>query len=314
MWLALAATAQAHEVKSALLDIREMQPASYVVVWRVPVIEGEALGVRPVLPEDCEVNSRTRSDEGLSITETVDAICDSTLADRFVAFRGLERSDTDVLVSYRPLDGAGQTLRATPDQPSLSLPAEPSALRTAWTYAKLGFIHIFEGPDHLAFVLGLLLLIRGKLRLVKAITAFTVAHSITLAAAVLGFAGLPGGPVEAVIALSIVFLALEVVRNDPDSLSRRAPWVAAFAFGLLHGFGFAGALGDIGLPEGEVPLALLSFNLGIEAGQLTFVAIVGTLVLWPLSRLDWRHIADRVAAYGLGGIATAWTLTRLAGM
>ena len=314
VWLATAASA--HEVKPALLELRETSNtedmATYQAILRIPRLRGKTLSLAPRLPADCESRILSQTPGIDFVTTLAEVTCAEPLAGRTLTIEGLPSTQTDTLV--RLVSGRGQqTLRATPDAPTLALPEAPTRLGTLGSYFRLGLIHIFEGPDHLAFVLGLLLLVSGVRRLVEAVTAFTVAHSITLALSALGFAGLPSAPVEAVIALSIVFLAYEVVRGDPDSLTRAKPWLAAFAFGLLHGFGFAGALSDIGLPQGDVPLALLGFNLGIEAGQLLFVAAAG-LGLLLLSKVEWRRPSELVAAYGLGGLATAWTLARLASL
>ena len=308
--LCAASSAGAHEVRPAVLDIREVGERSYAVSLRLPVRDGEPLAVSLRHPDHCTPMgppARERERDWLTVTSAL--ACERDLRGERLEMPGLDATLTDMLVGFTGLDGGTATLRATPGEPSVTLPARADALGTMATYASLGFGHILEGWDHLAFVFMLLLLVRGWATLVKAVTAFTLAHSITLAAAVLGVAGLPPGPVETVIALSIALLAAEVIRTGPETLARRAPWLVAFAFGLLHGFGFAGALAEIGLPDGQVPLALLSFNIGIEAGQLAFVAAVG-LLLVPLSRVGWRPRADRVMAYGVGAVATAWTLER----
>jgi len=210
--------------------------------------------------------------------------------------------------------GSGAEIRVT-----LSELRAGSASLTALasTYLVSGAEHILFGLDHLLFVFGLLLLLRGIWPLVKTITAFTVAHSITLGLAVLGVINVPSAPVEIVIALSIVLLAREIVmgqRGSP-SLVHRAPWLIAFIFGLFHGLGFAGALGELGLRPADIPLALLFFNLGVELGQLGFIALVlivhrvaGGFITRYLSRLE------TALAYGLGGISTYWLLERLPGL
>ena len=172
------------------------------------------------------------------------------------------------------IDGTAQTVRLTPAEPGFTVVAAPGALEVARTYFALGVEHILAGVDHLLFVLGLLFLVGSWGRLIGTVTAFTVAHSLTLAAATLGLVYVPQKPVEAAIALSIAFVAADILRTDDarKSLTRRAPWIVAFVFGLLHGLGFAGALSDVGLPEHAVPLALLFFNLGVELGQLLFIA------------------------------------------
>jgi hydrogenase/urease accessory protein HupE len=186
----------------------------------------------------------------------------------------------------------------------------------AWSYFVLGVEHILGGIDHLLFVLALLLIVRGSRRIIATVTAFTVAHSVTLAAATLGWVHVPGPPVEAIIALSIVFVASEVVhaRQGRAGLTEQAPWIVAFSFGLLHGFGFAGALAEVGLPQAAIPLALLTFNVGVEVGQLMFVAavlalrFVGTRFL--RGEATWLPVAT---AYGVGAVAAFWTIERVAG-
>ena len=189
-----------------------------------------------------------------------------------------------------------------------------SGLRLAGTYFALGAEHILLGVDHLLFVLGLMLLVRAFGPLVKTITAFTVAHSVTLGASVLGFIPIHRAPIEAAIALSIVLLAREIVVADRGivHLTHRKPWLVAFVFGLLHGLGFAGALGEIGLPESAIPLALLFFNLGVEAGQLAFV--VALLAVYRLTRGTLRQRAPKLeplVGYALGALATIWFFDRL---
>ena len=214
------------------------------------------------------------------------------------------------------------TFRLTPDAPAVTLPAQQGLVQTLWQYGVLGFEHILEGWDHLLFVFALLVLIRNLRQLIWAVTAFTVAHSITLGLATFGGLNVPGPPVEAVIALSIVFLATEVLRSDdkPKTLASRFPWVISFGFGLLHGLGFAGALAEIGLPEQDIPAALLAFNLGVEAGQLAFIfAVLGVFLTlkktlqtvwgWSLAQGSSRQILG----YPIGCIAAFWLAERLAG-
>jgi hydrogenase/urease accessory protein HupE len=239
------------------------------------------------------------------------------LAGEQIHFPGLNQTLSDVLVRIVLAEGDTFTKLVKASHPWVLVAGPPSAWAVAWQYLELGVAHILLGFDHLLFVLALLLIVRGWRRLLATVTAFTVAHSITLAAATLGFVRVPGPPVEATIALSIVFLASELVKinHGQQSLTARAPWLVAFAFGLLHGFGFAGALADVGLPRAEIPLALLTFNVGVELGQIAFVS-VALAAVWALGRVrkDWPSWAAQVPAYGIGTIAAFWLVERTVGM
>ena len=252
------------------------------------------------------------------------ARCDGQLTGQTVVIDGLERTATDVLVRFVSEPGASpQSFRLTSGNTAVVLPAEPSPLSVMTSYFTLGLDHIAGGIDHLLFVLALLLLVPDLRRLVGAVTAFTVAHSITLGAATFDLISLPMPPVEAIIALSIVFLASELLarRDGVPRYSERNPWTVAFLFGLLHGMGFASALREIGVPEGDVWLALLAFNLGVEAGQLLFVAVAVTIglilariVRMPAARLsDPRAPINVVLAYAIGSVAAFWTVERIVG-
>jgi len=222
---------------------------------------------------------------------------------------------TDALVRIEFADGATWTQRLTPRAPSAIVPLRQTGVSVAWQYLQLGVEHILLGIDHLLFVLALLLVTAGTAPLVKTITAFTVAHSLTLGLAALGVVHVPSAPVEAVIALSIVFVAAEIVRARRGSpgLASRAPWFIAFAFGLLHGFGFAGALSEIGLPVAHVPTALLFFNCGVEIGQLLFVGcVLGLGRLLRGLRLQVPRVAALSPAHAIGGVAMFWVMQRVA--
>jgi hypothetical protein len=238
------------------------------------------------------------------------------LRGRTLHIDGLAATMTDALVRIEFADGTNWVARLTPQAPELTIPAAQGSGALAATYLGLGVEHILLGVDHLLFVLALLLITRGTKRLVLTITAFTVAHSITLALATLGFVQMPSAPVEAVIALSIVFVAAEILRarHGSEGLTSRAPWIVAFTFGLLHGFGFAGALAEIGLPQGQIPLALFFFNVGVETGQLVFVAgALTVMALWrrvPVTIPDW---AGLVPPYAIGSVAMFWVIERIAG-
>jgi hydrogenase/urease accessory protein HupE len=229
---------------------------------------------------------------------------------------GLRGTLTDVLARIAYRNGTTEVARLTPEQPSMTVAGAQTVWQVASTYFHLGVQHILTGYDHLLFVLALILLIHDRWMLIKTISAFTVAHTITLGGATLGYFSLPQKPVEAAIALSIAFVASELLKIKPGErrLAEAYPWIVAFSFGLLHGFGFAGALKEVGLPQSDVPVALLTFNLGVEAGQLMFVATV--LVLWRVLTAFARvplGSARIATVYAVGTIAMFWLIARLAG-
>ena len=319
-WLALAPAARAHEVRPAYLGIEETAPGRYELLWRTPVLSGMRLPVELKLPEGVrDVGEPTRTELTGSLLErrVIDA-GESGLAGRRLEFVGLPATITDVLVRVQLLDGTRSTTLVRPSQPWLTIAVSRGPLAVAGAYLLHGVEHILLGVDHLLFVLGLILIVPSLRVLLLTITAFTVAHSITLALATLGVVHVPGPPVEAMIALSILLLAAEILRvqrGEASSTARR-PWLVAFAFGLLHGFGFASALTAVGLPEGDVPLALFSFNVGVEVAQLGFIAAVLPLLavarrMPRLAALD-RH-ALRAAAYAIGVLAAFWFFERVAG-
>lgn len=317
----LAARCAGHETRPAYLHLRETGEDIYEVLWKVPALEGGLrLGIHLELPDGCVDLAGTRAAfSGGAFIERRTVRRAGGLAGGTIRIRGLSGTMTDVLVRIERGNGAVLTARLTPGAPSMVVAAEPGWLQVARTYAGLGVGHILLGIDHLLFVLALLLLVRGRRRIAATVTAFTVAHSLTLAAAVLGWVRVPQRPVEAVIALSILFVAAEVVqvRTGRPGLTARQPWLAAFAFGLLHGLGFAGALAEVGLPETAIPVALLFFNLGVEAGQIAFVAAV--LLAAALARRLPAGIRARPPAwawrappYAIGGLAAFWLLQRTA--
>ena len=316
--LVLLSLARAHEMRPAYLEIRESAIDTYEVLWKVPALgDTLRLGLDVQFADDVErLAEPVAGFVGGAHTQRMRIRRDGGLNGTTVRINGLDASFTDVLLRLERLDGSKITHRLTPAAPSYVVEAEPGSGQVAWTYFVLGVEHILLGVDHLLFVLALLMLVVGWVKLVGTITAFTVAHSITLALAALGFVHVPGPPVEAIIALSIVFVAAEIVRGRQGKagLTARLPWIVAFTFGLLHGFGFAGALSDIGLPQTAIPLALFAFNLGVEAGQLLFVVLVVaiTLVVRKL-RPTYPDWAWRVPTYTIGGVAAYWTIDRIAG-
>ncbi len=312
----VALPATAHELRPAYLDIRETAADDFAVVWKVPARGDLRLGLYVRMPDTCKAKSEPVGlVEGGAFFERWSMLCASGIKGHEIAIDGLRSTLTDALARIDYRDGSTQVARLTPEAPQFIASGVQSTLEVAQTYFVLGIAHILTGFDHLLFVLALILLIRDRWMLVKTITAFTVAHSITLAGAALGYFSLPQPPVEATIALSIAFVASELARAQPGErrLSESYPWVIAFAFGLLHGFGFAGALKEIGLPQTDVPFALLTFNLGVEAGQLMFVAAVLLAYRGVKALYDVPTAAGRMAvAYGIGSIATFWLVSRIA--
>jgi hypothetical protein len=314
---------QAHEVRPGYLELRQIDAETWDLVWKVPAKGDRRLALYVQLPENCHNGeSGTRFINGAFI-ERWRTRCSGGLTGREIEISGLPATRTDVLVRVSRSDGTAQSVRLTPTVPAFNVSAAASAWQVVRTYLGLGVEHILLGIDHLLFVLALLFLVGNWPRLIGTVTAFTLAHSLTLAAATLGWIRVPTAPVEAVIALSIVFVAAEILhaRRGRAGLAARLPWVVAFVFGLLHGLGFASALRDIGLPEHAVPLALACFNVGVELGQLLFIAGVFGL-LWLLRLLVARHAtgtnslwqqAERFsvpAAYVVGTVAMFWVFQR----
>lgn len=313
MLLTITATACADELRPGYLELIQRSASDWRMVWKAPLKGGLASNTTPSLPKSCTVRlaSRTRvNGANLAIS---DVKCMGGLAGQQIGLTGLDATFTDALVRIAPLGRPVQAARLTPDAPMAEVALKADRAQVAKTYFKLGIEHILGGFDHLLFVLSLVLLLTGGWQVAKAVTAFTVAHSITLIATSLQTLSVPRQPVEICIALSIVFLAVEIVKSQPGAprLSERIPWVVAFAFGLLHGFGFAGALAEIGLPEGEVPVALLTFNLGVEAGQLLIVG-AGLILLAMIRQIATARLSQArgVMAYAIGSIAAFWLIER----
>jgi hydrogenase/urease accessory protein HupE len=317
--LFFSASAFAHELRPAYLELHEEQPGEFGVVWKTPMQGDGRLALEPEFSGDAKAitSVATRTQPGAAVqTWTLRA---PTLRGQTLRIRGMESTMTDALVHIDFADGTSWTQRLTPQQPASAIPERQGGWSVAGVYLKLGVEHILTGVDHLLFVLALLIITGGGWKLVKTVTAFTIAHSITLAAATLGYVQVPSRPVEAVIALSIVFVAVEIVhrRSGREGITARAPWIVAFTFGLLHGFGFAGALSEVGLPQGNIPLALLFFNVGVEIGQLLFIASI--FAVMGLARIVTRRIrvpqpawAWRVPPYAIGSVAAFWIIQRIA--
>jgi hydrogenase/urease accessory protein HupE len=305
-----------HEVRPAYLELRQTGAESWSVLWKVPAQGNMRLSIHPRFPENCASTSEPITTLTSSAYVQRTAIrCKGGLVGRTVDIEGLQSTMTDVLVRSVRTGSAVQVAHLTPAMTSVVIEVVPGFLKVARTYMTLGVEHILGGVDHLLFVLGLLLIVESRLVLIKTITAFTVAHSATLAAATLEWLHVAQPPVEAVIALSILFLATELVkqRHGHAGLMKRYPWIVAFLFGLLHGFGFASALRAVGLPEGDIPLALFTFNAGVEVGQLMFVSVV-LLSLAALRRLSIRvpGWAVSLPGYGVGATAAFWWMQRMA--
>jgi hydrogenase/urease accessory protein HupE len=360
----------AHEVRPAYLELRESQSGEFDVLWKTPMRGDRRLALKPEFSGRTEkLTPVTTRESGGAAVQTWSLRAVEPLRGKSVRIAGLEGTMTDALVRVEYIDGSMWVKRLTPAGPAAEIPEEQGGWGVAGEYLTLGIEHILLGIDHLLFVLALLLVSPGMWQLVKTVTAFTLAHSVTLGLATFGFVHVPQAPVEAVIALSIVFVASEIVRmhgimphrspisqsgdfvtakqtqiplnphlakkevesRSERTLTARAPWIVAFTFGLLHGFGFAGALSEVGLPQGHIPVALLFFNLGVEAGQLLFIASVLAL-LWlvrdALSKMrdsgyeiGEKSLASRIAnldsrialvpAYAIGSVAMFWVLQRL---
>ncbi len=305
----------AHEVRPGYLELRELAHDAYSVLWKIPMKGDKVLSLEPIFPDTCQPNtSVTSHTQGGAMLQRWSIACVEQLSGNRITIAGLESTLTDVLVRIERSNSSVITQRLTPSNTSFVVAAAESAWQITTTYLWRGVEHILLGIDHLLFVLALLIIVEGWRTLVATITAFTLAHSMTLAAAVLGYVHVPQQPVEAVIALSILFLATEIMhtRQGKPGLARRWPWLVAFIFGLLHGFGFAGALTEVGLPGNAIPLALLFFNIGVELGQLMFVAVMILLYqIWQQSNVQPMCWVKAFPVYAIGSIAAYWTIERI---
>jgi hydrogenase/urease accessory protein HupE len=312
--LLLAAPAYAHESRPGYLELRAVSEGRYEVLWKQPAVGELVLQLSPVFPDSCTVTGADRQLLPGAMSTRLTLSCPGGLPGNTIQIAGLEDTMTSVLVRVHHLDGSEETYLVHPTAPFFTIGGTAGWTERARSYLQLGVEHIMLGLDHLLFVLGLLLIIEDRRMLVKTVSAFTVAHSMTLAAATLGYASVPGPPLNAAIALSILFLGPEIVRawRGQTSLTIRHPWVVAFAFGLLHGFGFASGLTATGLPRGEIPLALLLFNVGVEVGQLGFVGLV--LLLERSFRqlaIRWPVWVARAPGYLVGSLGAFWTVQRV---
>ena len=318
-WVALLALllttpAAADELRPGYLAFTQTSPTEWQLVWKAPMRGGITPQTQPILPKGCTITRLTDHmvARGTAISMS-DVRCTGPVAGGKIGLSNMEAAQTDVLARVAPLGRPVQAMRLTAAAPSVEIKAKPDGWGVARAYFETGVEHILTGYDHLLFVVSLVLLLGGLWTIARAVTAFTIAHSITLIGTTVGLIGLPQRPVESVIALSIMFLAVEIIKQKPGQmrLSERVPWLVAFLFGLLHGFGFAGALKEIGLPESDVPVALLTFNLGVEAGQLLIVGVaVGLLALLRRFAANWMRPSIVTASYAIGITASYWFIAR----
>jgi hypothetical protein len=317
LFAAVAGDLSAHEMRPAYLQIHQTGSETYDIFWKVPAISDTMrLSLNVLLPESCSnLTAPLANFANGAYTEQRSVTCPSGLSGSTIRIDGLSATLTDVLVRVERLDGSEQVTRLASSSPSFIVEAAPRRLEVARTYLVLGIEHILTGIDHLLFVSGLLLLVTGFRRLLMTVSAFTLSHTVTLTLAALGFVHVPPAPVEAVIALSILFVAYEVLRKkeNPDGPAQRKPWLVAFSFGLLHGLGFAGGLSAAGLPAAHIPLALGFFSAGVEAGHFTFVAVAVGLIAairrWTMMLPTW---SSQVPPYAIGSVAAYWLIVRLA--
>ncbi|MGF1905896.1 HupE/UreJ family protein [Aliivibrio salmonicida] len=312
--LLLSTVSIADEIRPAYLEIMNDSGEHYNIVLKLPKKNDRALKLTPIFPERCQSQGFVR----ISHTENAQVSrwrmdCEGGLLGEQIEIEGLEQSSTDILVRLQQ-DKQTQVERLYAGNNQFSVASHPSSLEVIQVYTIIGIEHILLGFDHLLFVFALLLIIKGKRKLVGAITAFTIAHSITLTLASLNMVTIALPPVEAVIALSILFLAVEIIHDikGKQGIAAQYPWIVAFSFGLLHGFGFAGALAEIGLPQNEVPLALLFFNVGVELGQLAFVCVILLIgrILIPRLTTPLVKKGTVVIAYSIGSLASFWVYER----
>ncbi len=312
--LSVSVKSWAHEIRPAYLQVVQTTKTSYNVFWKVPSMGDGVPKITPVFPPffTMKILKNPNQIPG-SVIYSYTISSEELLQGKILTIDGLNKTLIDVLVNITYLNGEKVTFMLQPDKDSAVIPGKSSTYDVIKTYTKLGIEHILLGIDHLLFVLALILITKGKWKILKTITAFTLAHSITLSLAALGYVNFPTPPVEAVIALSIVFLAVEIIKNlnGKQTLTSKKPWLVAFTFGLLHGFGFAGALANIGLPQLDIPIALAFFNVGVEIGQIAFVLVILILVKLISLKKDWPRYVKKIPAYAIGSLATFWMIERI---
>jgi hydrogenase/urease accessory protein HupE len=317
--IGLATVSYGHALQPGYLDLSLVGTDNYSILWKKPADRGKPMSIFAVLPENCDKAKPPEPvwDGGAYLARWT-AHCPGGLEGGEIRIDGLDQTSTDVLVRYEFTDGTIESRRLSSSDSSFTVPSIPGRFEVVSTYLVLGFKHILGGIDHLMFVLALLILVSGVRRLVITVTAFTLAHSLTLVGATLGLVQVPGPPVEAAIALSIMFVASEILhsKSERPGLTEKYPWAVAFIFGLLHGLGFAGALAQIGLPHSSIPIALLFFNIGVELGQLFFIGCVIVIITLVkaifsgirLPRMEWF---PNIPPYVIGSAAAFWTIQRL---
>ncbi len=304
----------AHEMRPALLQVNQKNINDYEVLWKIPRIDDMVLNIRPVFPDWFQLTKEEApSEAGGGALLRYQFSSQRDIHSMPISISGLQETVVDVIVYVSLLNGESFSFTIRPNSPYAVIPAKETWLNTATTFLKLGVEHILMGPDHLLFVLALLLIVSGTRRLIATITAFTLAHSITLTLAALGFMGLPGPPVEATIALSIMFLAYELIRfqQGEQIYTAQEPWIVAFSFGLLHGLGFAGALADIGLPQTQLTPALAFFNIGVELGQLMFIVAMLLMIHFIFKKIKFNSFWKKIPAYSIGSLASFWLIDRI---
>ncbi len=315
------ATAFADEYRPAYLELQQVDVETYDVLWKVPARgKDRRLNLHVLFSNDVETIKPVRTSfVGAAYIEHSTIRRRGGLAGALITIKGLTAVSTDTLVRIHKLNGSSEVIRLSAVKSSFVVAGEPTRWDVATTYLNLGIEHIWGGTDHLLFVACLILIAGTWRRILITITGFTVAHSITLTLAALELVRLPVPPIEVMIALSIVFLAREIALDRRDTLTWRYPIVVSSTFGLLHGFGFASALRDIGLPQTEIPAALLAFNVGVEIGQIEFVAATISII-WVIrkasqrfvtERGNWLHLIEKPIAYAVGGITMLWTIERV---
>ena len=305
----------ADEIKLSYLEIKESKTQHYSVLLKLSSKDNKKLPIDVIIPKECSLTlPKTSQLINNTYLDRWQMKCVNGLADKTLLVKGLKSTNTELLLRLDLLSGNSHSILLTPTRSSYSVSKEDSSWQIVQTYTWLGITHILIGFDHLLFVFALLLIVKSMRRLLWTITAFTLAHSLTMAAATLGIINIPQGPVEAIIALSILFLAMEIIHEKQGKVGLTAlyPWIIAFIFGLLHGFGFAGALAEIGLPQQAITLALIFFNIGVELGQLIFVATIVSIVL-ILQRLTYPVLLNKlqtIVVYMIGGVSSFWLIER----